>query len=113
MPAIVLKGTKFGTPGSDAATAEIRLHDRLFNTEHTDAGSKDLPCALNPNNMQTFTAYVEPSLANAKPDDKFQFKPHGYFVADRVDQTRGKSVLNRVTELKGSWENSWTLSEQN
>jgi glutaminyl-tRNA synthetase len=82
MPPTVLKDTKFGIPGSNAVTAEIRLVDRLFNTEHRDAGGKDFLEALNPNSLQTITAYVEPALANAKPDDKFQFERHGYFVAD-------------------------------
>jgi glutaminyl-tRNA synthetase len=116
--ATVLKDTKSGTPGSDAVkvkgvvtwvgaadavTAEIRLYDRLFNTEHPDAGGKDFREALNPNSLQTITAYVEPALANAKPDDKFQFERHGYFVADRVDHKEGKAVFNRVTGLKDSW----------
>jgi glutaminyl-tRNA synthetase len=116
--AIVLKDTKSGTPGSDAVkvkgvitwvgaqdavTAEIRLYDRLFNTEHPDAGGKDFLDALNPNSLQTITAYVEPALANARPDDKFQFERHGYFVADRVDHKDGKTVLNKITGLKDTW----------
>jgi glutaminyl-tRNA synthetase len=114
----VLKDTKSGTPGSDAVkvkgvitwvgaadavTAEIRLYDRLFNTEHPDAGGKDFLEALNPNSLQTITAYVEPSLAQAKADDKFQFERHGYFVADRVDHKEGKAVFNKITGLKDSW----------
>jgi glutaminyl-tRNA synthetase len=73
MSAIVLKDTKSGTPGSGVITAEICLYDRLFNTEHPDAGGKDLPCALNPNSLQTITTYGETSLASAKAEDKFQF----------------------------------------
>ncbi len=114
----VLKDTKSGTPGSDAVkvkgvitwvgahdavTAEIRLYDRLFTTEQPDAGGKDFLEALNPNSLQTITAYVEPSLANAKPDDKFQFERHGYFVADRVDHGNGKVVFNKITGLKDTW----------
>ena len=48
-------------------------------------------------------AYVEPSLANAKPDDKLQFERHGYFVADRIDHAAGRPVFNRITGLKESW----------
>jgi glutaminyl-tRNA synthetase len=103
MPAIVLKDTKSGTPGGGAVTAAIRLYGRLFNTEHPDAGGKDLHCALNANSVQTFTAYVEPGIASAKRDDKFQFERHGYFVADRVDHGKdGKAVFNRVTGLRES-----------
>ena len=45
----------------------------------------------------------EPSLANAKPDDKFQFERHGYFVADRIDHKAGKPVFNLAVGLKDSW----------
>ncbi len=114
----VLKDTKSGTPGSDAVkvkgvitwvgtadavTAEIRLYDRLFTTEQPDAGGKDFNEALNPHSLQTITAYVEPTLANAKPDDKFQFERHGYFVADRIDHGNGKVVFNKITGLKDTW----------
>jgi glutaminyl-tRNA synthetase len=120
--ATVLKDTKSGTPGSDAVkvkgvitwvgaqdavTAEIRLYDRLFNTEHPDtggsAGGKDFLEALNPNSLQTITAYVQPGIASAKPDDKFQFERHGYFVADRVDHNDGRAVFNKITGLKDTW----------
>jgi glutaminyl-tRNA synthetase len=105
MPATVLKDTKSGTLGSNAVTVEIRLYDRLFNTEHPDtggsAGGKDFLEALNPNSLQTITAYAEPALA--KPDDEFQFERHGYFVADRKDHIVGKSIFNLATSLKDSW----------
>jgi glutaminyl-tRNA synthetase len=39
----------------------------------------------------------------AKPDEKFQFERHGYFVADRKDHSGGKVVFNRVTGMKDSW----------
>ncbi len=114
----LIPDTKSGTPGadsvkvkgtitwvgvSDAIGAEIRLYDRLFSDPHPDAGGKDFLTALNPSSLKIVNGYVEPSLANAKPDDKFQFERHGYFVADRVDHTSGKPVFNRATGLKDSW----------
>ncbi len=118
----MLKDTKSGTPGADSVkvkgvitwvgahagegagqAAEIRLYDRLFKTEHPDAGGKDFLEALNENSLQTITAYVEPSLAQAKADDKFQFERHGYFVADRVDHKDGTVVFNKITGLKDTW----------
>ena len=39
------------------------------------------------------TAYVEPSLASAAPDERFQFERHGYFVADLVDHAPGQAGL--------------------
>ncbi len=55
----------------------------------TCAGGKDFLAALNPDSLKTVTAYVEPSLARAEVDDKFQFERHGYFVADRKDRAPG------------------------
>ncbi len=115
----VIPGTKSGTPGADSVKAkaaitwvsvadgvqaEVRLYDRLFLDAQPDAGGKDFIESLNPDSLKVVTAYVEPSLAAAKPDDKFQFERHGYFVADRVDHVAGqKPVFNRVTGLRDSW----------
>jgi glutaminyl-tRNA synthetase len=115
----VFAGTKSGTPGADSVKAkaaitwvgvadgkeaEVRLYDRLFADPQPDAGGKDFLAALNPHSLKVVTAYVEPSLAAAQPDQKFQFERHGYFVADRKDHgVGGKVVFNRVTGLKDSW----------
>jgi glutaminyl-tRNA synthetase len=110
--------SKSGTPGADnykvkgnitwvsaaqALEAEVRLYDRLFLDPQPDAGGKDFKAALNPNALETVSAYVEPGLAAAEADQRFQFERHGYFVADRVDSQPGKPVFNRVTTLKDSW----------
>ena len=114
----VIPGTKSGTPGADSVKAkaaitwvgvadgvqaEVRLYDRLFADAHPDAGGKDFLQALNPDSLRVVTAYVEPSLAAAQRDQKFQFERFGYFVADRVDHTPGKPVFNRAVGLKDSW----------
>ena len=115
----VIPGTKSGTPGADSVKAkaaitwvsvadgvpaEVRLYDRLFKDAQPDAGGKDFIESLNPDSLKVVTAIVEPSLAAAQPDAKFQFERFGYFVADRVDHVAGqKPVFNRVTGLKDSW----------
>ncbi len=116
--ATVVPDTKSGTPGADTVKvkaaitwvgvadgvpAEVRLYDRLFTDAQPDAGGKDYLALLNPDSLKVVTAYVEPSLANAQPDQKFQFERFGYFVADRKDHAPGKPVFNRVTGLKDSW----------
>jgi glutaminyl-tRNA synthetase len=69
-----------------------------------NAGSKDFIESLNPNSLKVITAIVELSLANAQPDQKFQFERHGYFVADRVDHMVGlKPVFNLAVGFKDSW----------
>jgi glutaminyl-tRNA synthetase len=110
--------TKSGTPGADAVkvkgvitwvsaatgiAAEVRLYDRLFTEPQPDAGGRDILSVLNPNSKKVVTAFLEPGLASAKPDDKFQFERHGYFVADRHDHTSAKPVFNRATTLKDTW----------
>jgi glutaminyl-tRNA synthetase len=110
--------SKSGTPGADnykvkgnitwvsaahALQAEVRLYDRLFSDPNPDGGGKDFMSVLNPNALETVTAFLEPGLAQAEPDARFQFERHGYFVADRVDSQPGKPVFNRVTTLKDSW----------
>ncbi len=114
----LIPDTKSGTPGSDAIKvkgvitwvavadgipAEVRMYDRLFSDAQPDAGGKDFIESLNPNSLKVVTAIVEPSLANAQPDQKFQFERHGYFVADRVDHADGKPVFNLAVGLKDGW----------
>ena len=117
--ATVVPDTKSGTPGSDAVkvkaaitwvgvadgvNAEVRLYDRLFLDAQPDAGGKDFIESLNPNSLKVVSAIVEPSLANALPDQKFQFERHGYFVADRGDHVQGrKPVFNLAVGLRDSW----------
>ena len=116
--ATLIPDTKSGTPGSssvkvkgvitwvsahDGLAAEVRMYDRLFLDPQPDAGGKDYLESLNPDSLKTVTAIVEPSLANAQADEKFQFERHGYFVADRMDHAAGKPVFNFAVGLKDSF----------
>lgn len=116
--ATVVPDTKSGTPGSDsvkvkaaitwvgvadALPAQVRLYDRLFTDAHPDAGGKDFLSLLNPNSLQVVQAFVEPSLAQAQAEAKFQFERFGYFVADKQEHQAGQLVFNRITSLKDTW----------
>ncbi len=116
--ALLVPDTKSGTPGADAVkvkgvitwvaahdgvAAEVRLFERLFTEEQPDLGGRDFMASLNPNSKRVVTAVVEPSLAAAQPEDRFQFERHGYFVADRVDHAAGRLVFNRTATLKDSF----------
>jgi glutaminyl-tRNA synthetase len=46
---------------------------------------------------------MEPSLKQARPEDRFQFERHGYFVADLKDSRPDAPVFNRTVTLKDSW----------
>ena len=102
--AVKVKGAITWVAVIDAVPAEVRLYERLFVEAHPEAGGKDFIENLNPNSLKVLKAFVEPSLAAAKADDKFQFERHGYFVADRVDHVQGtKPVFNLAVGLKDSW----------
>jgi glutaminyl-tRNA synthetase len=98
-----VKGNIHWVSAATALEAEVRLYDRLFTDPQPDGGGKDFLAALNPNALEVVTAYLEPGMSAAQPDQRFQFERHGYFVADRVDSVAGKPVFNRVTTLKDSW----------
>jgi glutaminyl-tRNA synthetase len=116
--AAVVPDTKSGTPGADAIkvkgaihwvgvhearAAEVRLYDRLFTAPQPDAGGRDFLAALNRQSKRVVQAFVEPSLAAARRDDKFQFERHGYFVADAKDHAPPRLVFNRIVGLKDGW----------
>ncbi len=82
--------------------AEVRLYDRLFTQPDPEAGESFLDC-INPNALTVVQAVVEPSLATAQGEERFQFEREGYFVADLVDCQAGKLVFNRTVGLRDSW----------
>jgi hypothetical protein len=47
-------------------------------------------------------AKCEPSLADAKPELRYQFERLAYFVLD-TDSKPGKLVFNRTITLKDTW----------
>jgi glutaminyl-tRNA synthetase len=116
--ATVVPDTKSGTPGADAVKvkgtitwvgvheavpATVRLYDRLFSEPQPDAAGRDFREVLNPNSLVTVSAWLEPALAAAEAESRWQFERHGYFVADRGLHTAGAPVFNRITTLKDSW----------
>jgi glutaminyl-tRNA synthetase len=98
-----IKGNIHWLSATHAQQAEVRLYDRLFAHAHPDAGSQDYKSFLNPHSKRATTAYVEPSLIQAGPEDRFQFERNGYFIADRVDTKPEKPVFNRAVTLRDSW----------
>ena len=99
-----VKGNIHWVSIAHALEAEVRLFDRLFLDPHPDAAGKDYKLALNPNAKKVVTAYLEPGMKDAQPEQRYQFERHGYFVADRIDSKPGKPVFNRIVTLKDTWE---------
>ena len=85
--------------------AEVRLYEHLFtkeNPEETKEG-EDFTAYLNPNSLKILSdCRVEPSLANAKPLERFQFERIGYFCVD-PDSSKSKLVFNRTVSLRDTW----------
>jgi glutaminyl-tRNA synthetase len=101
--AVKVKGTITWVGAHDAVPAELRLYDRLFTEAQPDASRRDFLTLLDPQSKRVATGYVEPSLADAAADRRFQFERHGYFVTDREDHAPGRPVFNRITGLKDGW----------
>jgi glutaminyl-tRNA synthetase len=98
-----IKGNIHWLSARHAQQAEVRLYDRLFTHAHPDAGGQDYKSFLNPHSKRATIAYVEPSLMQVEPEDRFQFERAGYFIADRVDTKPEKPVFNRAVTLRDSW----------
>jgi glutaminyl-tRNA synthetase len=99
-----VKATLHWVSASHAATATVRLYDRLFRVEDPDAGDDDLVEYLNPDSLQVVEgAMLEPSLAGVEPGDRFQFERLGYFCAD-PDSAPERPVFNRTVTLKDAWQ---------
>jgi glutaminyl-tRNA synthetase len=100
-----VKSTIHWVSSAHAISAEIRLYDKLFTkaNPYDVAEDEDVLSNLNPNSLEVLTgAKLEPSLAEAKPENRFQFERVGYFCVDR-DSAAGKLVFNRTLSLKDSW----------
>lgn len=98
-----VKGTLGWVSAQHAVKAEIRLYDRLFQTENLNTIDDDFMNHLNPDSLQVIeNAVLEPSLANAKIGDQFQFERQGYFIVDK-DSTAEKLVFNRTVTLRDNW----------
>lgn len=98
-----VKGTLHWVSATENIPIEVRLYDRLFTVESPDeAGDGDFLQFVNPDSMKVVQGFAEPSLRNAKPEDKFQFQRIGYFAMDR-DSTDEKWVFNRTVGLRDTW----------
>ncbi len=98
-----VKGTLHWVSIKHAVEAEVRIYDRLFLDEAPDSHKdKDFMEFLNPNSLETITAYVEPSLQSATIGDRFQFQRKGYFNVDD-DSTSEQLVFNKTVGLRDSW----------
>ncbi|MCG2459218.1 glutamine--tRNA ligase/YqeY domain fusion protein [Flavobacteriaceae bacterium F89] len=98
-----VKGTLHWVSATHAISSEVRLYDRLFTDPTPDAHrDKDFMDFVNPDSLEVITGFMEPSLADAKMGDRFQFQRLGYFNVD-LDSRPGKLVFNRTVGLRDTW----------
>lgn len=98
-------GTIHWVDANSAVDAQVRLYDRLFNVENPDDPNNlgDYKDYLNPESLKIVEgAKLEPALADAKLDERYQFERVGYFALDKT-ATPEKPVFNRVVSLRDSW----------
>ena len=99
-----VKGTIHWVPAPYAPKAEVRLYENLVDEEKGVYNKEDGSLNLNPNSLTVIKdAYVEPSFADAKAYDSFQFVRNGYFCIDAKDSTAEYPVFNRIVSLKSSF----------
>ena len=96
-----VKGTIHWVSARHAARAEVRLYDRLFAVPFPTG--ENLDAELNPKSLEIVDAAVEPALADAAAEGRFQFERTGYFFVDPVLSRPGKPVFNRTVTLRDSW----------
>ena len=100
-----VRGTIHWVSAAHAIDAEVRIYDRLFtvpNPMSKDEG-KEFTDYINADSLETKdSCKLEPSLKQARPDEKFQFERLGYFVVD-PDTTNEKLIFNRIVTLRDTW----------
>ncbi|MFZ4573442.1 MAG: glutamine--tRNA ligase/YqeY domain fusion protein [Phycisphaerales bacterium] len=104
-PTKKVKGTIHWVNAATAATAEVRLFDRLFSAETPGEKTGNQFDDLNPNSLETVTAFIDPAIAGSQAGMTYQFERLGYFCVDR-DTTPGRLVFNRTVTLKDGWAKS-------
>jgi glutaminyl-tRNA synthetase len=97
-----VKGTIHWVSATQSIAAEVRLYDRLFTVPEPGADDNYLD-HINPKSVEIVTARLEPALAAATPDDRYQFERLGYFAPDSKDSSPAHPVFNRTITLKDTW----------
>src|SRR3984893_8747566 len=100
-----VKSTIHWVSAAHALDAEVRMYDKLFTKEDPNQveEGQEITANLNPNSLEVIAqAKLEPSLADASIESRYQFERLGYFCVDR-DSEPGRPVFNRTVALKDTW----------
>ena len=98
-----VQGTLHWVSKAHAIPVELRLYDRLFRVENPAMEEADFKDYINPDSLEINRhALAEPSLANAKFNERYQFMRKAYFCLDK-DSSEEKIIFNRTVSLKDGW----------
>jgi glutaminyl-tRNA synthetase len=100
-----VKSTIHWVSAAHALDAEVRIYDKLFTKEDPNQveEGQEFTANLNPGSLEVIAqAKLEPSLANAPIEGRYQFERLGYFCVD-PDSKPGRLVFNRTVALKDTW----------
>ncbi len=98
-----VKGTIHWVAAPTAKQVTVRLYENIVD-EDLGVYNEDGSLNLNPNSLTVLDqCYVEPSLADAKAYESFQFVRNGFFCVDYKDSADGAPVFNRIVSLKSSF----------
>lgn len=98
-----VKGTIHWVDANTAAKAEFRLFEPLILDDVEENKGKDFLEQVNPNSLTILKGFVEPSVKDAKGNDKYQLFRHGYFNVDSKLSNKDNLVFNRIASLKSSF----------
>lgn len=98
-----VKGTLHWVSVKHAKKADIKLYDRLFAVAQPEEDKEvDFISHLNPDSLVETTAFIEPSLNEAKEGQHYQFQRMGYFYCDGRN-SKNQTVFNRTVGLRDTW----------
>lgn len=93
-----VKGTIHFVEASTAEKIKIREYSYL-NVENEETGEYE----FNPDSLIETWGYAEPSVADIKQGERFQFFRKGYYIADEKLTDETNKVFNSIVGLKSSW----------
>lgn len=98
-----IRGVIHWVSASEGLPAEIRVYEPLFTVDFPDADERDYQDLMNDESLTTYQGFVEPGLASATMDDRYQFEREGYFCIDSKDSSGDRLVFNRTVGLRDTW----------
>ena len=103
-----IKGTIHWVSAAHALDAEVRLYDRLFTEAEPEKDGRDFKSVLNPHSLEVITAKLEPSLKEARAEERYQFERLAYFVLD--SDSAGQKLVFSIAP--STWRDTWAKEMQ-